>query len=70
MVAAETKEDSMQPLTTIELATCTISELATLYCAIEAELWSGRKSDEERKNSLANHERIRLALAKRHGRSR
>ena len=70
MVAAETKEDFMEPLTTIELATCTIPELVTLYCAIEAELWTGRKSDEQRDKSFVNQERIRRALAQRHGRSR
>ena len=70
MVAAATKEDFMEPLTTIELATCTIPELVTLYCAIEAELWAGRKSGEERQTSFVNQERIRRAMAQRHVRSR
>jgi hypothetical protein len=70
MVAAETKEDYMEPLTTIELETCTIVELVALYCAIEAELWAGRKSDEQRDKSFVNQERIRRALAQRHSRFR
>jgi len=65
MVAAATKEDYMEPLTTIELATCTIPELAALYCAIQAELWAGRKSSEQRDKSFANQERIRRALTDR-----
>lgn len=60
----------MEPLTTIELATCTIPELVTLYCAIETELWAGRKSDEQRETSFVNRERIRRALSQRHSRSR
>lgn len=55
----------MEPLTTIELATCTISELAALYCAIQAELWAGRNTDEQRERSFVNQERIRRALADR-----
>ena len=55
----------MEPLTTIELATCTIPELAALYCAIQAELWAGRKTNEQRDNSFVNQERIRRALADR-----
>jgi hypothetical protein len=70
MVAAETKEDFMEPLTTIELATCTISELVTLYCAIEAELWIGRNSDRQQENSFANKERIRRVLTERAMRAR
>jgi hypothetical protein len=54
MVAAATKEDFMEPLTNIELATCTIPELVTLYCAIQAELWAGRKSNEQRDKSFVN----------------
>lgn len=71
MVAAETKEDIMEPLTTIELATCTVAELVTLYCTIEAELWARRISGEQRDKSFVNQERIRRALADRaHSRSR
>ena len=55
----------MEPLTTIELATCTIAELAALYCAIEAELWAGRETGERRDRSFVNQERIRRALADR-----
>jgi hypothetical protein len=70
MVAAQTKEDFMEPLTTIELENCTIPELMTLYCAIEAELWAGRKSGEQREKSFVNQERVRRALAQRYSRSR
>ncbi|HEX7823144.1 MAG TPA: hypothetical protein VF463_21325 [Sphingobium sp.] len=55
----------MELLTTIELAACTIPELAALYCAIQAELWAGRKTGEQRDRSLVNQERIRRALADR-----
>lgn len=55
----------MEPLTTIELATCTIPELAVLYCAIQAELWAGRETGEQRDRSFVNQERIRRALADR-----
>jgi hypothetical protein len=55
----------MQPLTTIELATCTIAELAALYCATEAELWAGSEIGEQRNQSFVNKERIRRALADR-----
>jgi len=65
MVAVATKEDFMEPLTTIELATCTIPELVALYCTIQTELWAGRDSGEQRDRSFVNQERIRRALADR-----
>ena len=65
MVAAATKEDFMEPLTTIELATCTIPELVALYSAIQAVLWAGNNSSEQRDASFVNQERIRRALADR-----
>jgi hypothetical protein len=65
MVAAATKEDFMEPLTTIELATCTIPELVALYSAIQAVLWAGHNSSEQRDASFVNQERIRRALADR-----
>ena len=55
----------MKPLTTIELATCTIAELAALYCATEAEHWAGSETGEQRNQSFVNKERIRRALAAR-----
>ena len=55
----------MKPLTTIELATCTLAELAALYCAIDAELWAGRETGEQRDTSFVNQERIRRAVADR-----
>lgn len=53
----------MKSLTTIELATFTIAELTALYRAIEAELWAGRETGEQREKSFVNQERIRRALA-------
>lgn len=55
----------MEPLTTIELTTCTIAELAALYCAIQADLWADRETGEQRERSFVNQERIRRALADR-----
>ena len=55
----------MEPLTTIELATCTIPELVSLYRAIQAELWAGRNTSDQRDKSFVNQERIRRALADR-----
>ena len=60
----------MEPLTTIELETCTLVELVTLFCTIEAELWVGSHDTEERKTNFANQEKIRRALSRRNGRSR
>jgi hypothetical protein len=60
----------MEPLTTIELGTCTVMELVTLFVAIEAELWARKKSPAEREVSFVNQEKIRRALAHRRDLSR
>lgn len=70
MVAADTTEDPMKPLTTIELATCTISELLMLCFAIDAKLWPRQNSDRQRDIGFAHRERIRQTLAARARRSR
>jgi hypothetical protein len=70
MVAAETKEDFMEPLTMIELETRTWLELVTLLNAIELELWVGEEDPQERAVGFANREKIRRALEYRGGRSR
>lgn len=70
MVAVETKEDFMKPLTTIELETCTWLELVALLNAIELELWVGVEDPQERAVGFANREKIRLMMAQRSDRWR
>ena len=70
MVAVGNKGGFMEPLTTIELGTCTWLELATLFCAIEAELWTHPHNADEHSTSFVNREKVRRALSHRTFRSR
>jgi hypothetical protein len=60
----------MEPLMTIELATCSWLELAALYCTIEAELWAHPHDADERSASFVNREKVRRALSQRTFQSR
>jgi hypothetical protein len=70
MVAVGNEGGFMEPLTTIELGTCTWLELATLFCAIEAELWTHPHEADEHNKSFVNREKVRRALSQRTFRSR
>ena len=60
----------MEPLTTIELGTCTWLELASLFCTIEAELWTHPRDANEHSTGFANREKVRRELSQRTFRSR
>jgi hypothetical protein len=70
MVAVRNEGGLMEPLTTIELGTCTWLELASLFCTIEAELWTHPHDANEHSTGFVNREKVRRALSQRTFRSR
>jgi hypothetical protein len=65
MVAVANEGGLMEPLTTIELGTCSWLELAILFCTIEAEHWLHADKASEKPNGFVNREKIRRALSQR-----
>ena len=55
----------MKPTTTIELESCTLVQMVTLFCVIEAERWVDRIGHREQMNGFANQEKLRRAIAAR-----
>jgi len=55
----------MKPTTTIELESCTLVQLVTLFCVIEAERWVDRIGHQERTSGFVNQEKLRRAIAQR-----
>jgi hypothetical protein len=65
MVAALTEGGFMKPTTTIELESCTLVQMVTLLCVIEAERWVERIGHQERAAGFANQEKLRRAITAR-----
>ncbi|MDI7774671.1 hypothetical protein [Asticcacaulis sp. EMRT-3] len=57
----------MERLTTIELESCTLIELAALYFIIETESWVDKVGHRQRPASFANQEKVRRSILHRNG---
>jgi hypothetical protein len=55
----------MKPQTTIELETCSLVQLVTLFCVIEAERWADRIGHREKASGFVNQEKLRRAIVDR-----
>ncbi len=55
----------MNPLTTLELATCTLAELIVLAKVIESMLAKDDEAPDERQATFVNREMVRRALSQR-----